>query len=115
MTIVVNSDSGNDRPANAYLSSRLLRSRSGRFVVLALSARVGDTSDFTQATVVRDSRELTYAWRTYADQRMRQVNLKELIEVAKTPVRIVITPVTGDDSSIEDVTGQLIDSAAATA
>jgi len=79
------------------------------------AARVGDTSDFTQATVVRDSRELTYAWRTYADQRMRQVNLKELIEVAKTPVRIVITPVTGDDSSIEDVTGQLIDSPAATA
>jgi choloylglycine hydrolase len=73
------------------------------------AARVGDASDFTQVTVVRDSRELTYAWRTYADQRIRQVNLRQLIDLAKGPVRIVITPITGDDSSIDDVTGQLID------
>ena len=74
------------------------------------AAKVGDTSDFTQMTVVRDSRELTYAWRTYADQRIRQVSLKQLMQDATAPVRIVITPVTGDDSPIEDVTGQLIDS-----
>jgi choloylglycine hydrolase len=78
-------------------------------------AKVGDTSDFTQVTVVRNARELTYAWRTYGDQRIRQVNMRELMDVAKTPVRIVITPVTGDESSIDDVTGQLIDSPAATA
>jgi choloylglycine hydrolase len=78
------------------------------------AAKVGDTSDFTQLTVVRDARELTYAWRSYADQRIRQVNLKQLMEIAKAPVRIVITPVTGDDFPIEDVTGQLIDSPVAT-
>lgn len=78
------------------------------------AAKVGDTSDFTQMTVVRDSRELTYGWRTYADQRMRQVNLKQLMEIAKAPVRLVVTPVTGDDSPIDDVTGQLIDSPVAT-
>jgi choloylglycine hydrolase len=77
-------------------------------------AKVGDTSDFTQVTVVRDAQELTYAWRTYGDQRIRQVNMRELMDVAKTPVRIVITPVTGDESSIDDVTGQLIDSPTAT-
>lgn len=74
------------------------------------AAKVGETSDFTQMTVVRDAGELTYAWRTYADQRIRQVNMKELMEVAKAPVRVVITPVTGDLSTIDDVTGQLIDS-----
>jgi choloylglycine hydrolase len=74
------------------------------------AAKVGDTSDFTQMTVVRDAHELTYAWRTYADQRMRQVNLKQLMEIAQAPVRIVVTPVTGDKSTIDDVTGQLIDS-----
>ena len=74
------------------------------------AARVGDTSDFTQMTVVRDSGELTYAWRTYADPKIRQVNMKELVEVAKAPVRIVITPVTGDFSTIDDVTGRMIDS-----
>jgi choloylglycine hydrolase len=74
------------------------------------AAKVGETSDFTQATVVRDARELTYAWRTYADQRIRQVNMKELMDVAKAPVRIVITPITGDDSAVEDLTGKMIDS-----
>lgn len=74
------------------------------------AAKVGDTSDFTQMTVARDSRELTYAWRTYADQRIRQVNLKQLMENASGPVRIVITPITGDESTIDDVTGRLIDS-----
>jgi len=73
------------------------------------AAKVGDASDFTQMTVVRDAHELTYAWRTYADQRIRQVNMRQLIEVAEAPVRIGITPVTGDASSIDDVTGQLID------
>lgn len=78
------------------------------------AARVGDTSDFTQMTVVRDADELTYAWRTYGDQRIRQVNMKQLMEVAKEPVRIVVTPVTGDESSVDDVTGQMIDSPVAT-
>jgi len=73
-------------------------------------AKVGETSDFTQLTVVRDARELTYAWRTYADQRIRQVNLRQLMEIAKAPVRLVVTPVTGDKSPVDDVTGQLIDS-----
>lgn len=73
-------------------------------------ARVGTTSDFTQMTVVRDAHELTYAWRSYADQRIRQVNMKQLIEIAKAPVRIVVTPITGDESTIDDVTGRLIDS-----
>jgi hypothetical protein len=41
--------------------------------------------------------------------------MRELMDVAKTPVRIVITPVTGDESTIDDVTGQLIDSPVATA
>jgi uncharacterized protein YbaA (DUF1428 family) len=71
---------------------------------------VGDTSDFTQLTVVRDAHELTYAWRSYADQRVRQVSMRQLMETAKAPVRIVITPVTGDEMPIEDVTGRLIDS-----
>lgn len=74
------------------------------------AARVGDTSDFTQMTVARDAHELTYAWRSYADQRIRQVNMRLLMETAKAPVRIVITPVTGDELPIEDVTGRLIDS-----
>lgn len=74
------------------------------------AARSGDESDFTQVTVARDSHELTYAWRSYADQRMRQVDMKQLMEVATSPVRIVITPVTGDQSSIDDVTGEMIDS-----
>lgn len=73
-------------------------------------SRVGDESDFTQLTVVRDSHELTYSWRSYADQRIRQVNMRQLRELAKTPLRIVITPITGDVSTIDDVTGQLIDS-----
>lgn len=74
------------------------------------AARVGDTSDFTQMTVVRDARELTYAWRTYGDQQIRQVNMRQLMNMATAPVRIVITPVTGDESCINDVTGRLIDS-----
>jgi len=74
------------------------------------AAKANGTSDFTQMTVVRDSRELTYSWRTYADQRIRQVSLKQLIEDATEPVRIVITPVTGDDSPIDDVTGRMLDS-----
>jgi choloylglycine hydrolase len=78
-------------------------------------AKVGDTSDFTQMTVVRDARELTYSWRSYADQRIRQVNMRELMEMATAPVRIVITPITGDESTIDDVTGELIDSPVATA
>lgn len=79
------------------------------------AARVGNTSDFTQLTVARDAHELTYAWRSYADQRVRQVSLRELMELAKAPVRIVITPITGDELSIDDVTGTLIDSPVATA
>lgn len=74
------------------------------------AAKADGTSDFTQMTVVRDSRELTYSWRTYADQRIRQVSLKQLMEDATEPVRIVITPVTGDDSPIDDVTGRMLDS-----
>lgn len=73
-------------------------------------SRVGDESDFTQLTVVRESHEITYSWRSYADQRIRQVNMRQLMELAKTPLRIVITPITGDVSTIDDVTGQLIDS-----
>lgn len=68
---------------------------------------VGNAPDFTQLTVVRDSHELTYAWRSYADQSIRQVNMRELMELAKGPVRMVITPVTGDASCINDVTGQI--------
>lgn len=74
------------------------------------AARNGDESDFTQVTVARDAHALTYAWRTYADQRIRQVNLGQLMATAKAPVRIVVTPVTGDQSAIDDVTGILIDS-----
>ena len=74
------------------------------------AAKLGDTSDFTQLTVARDAHELTYSWRSYADQRIRQVNMRQLMDVAKAPVRIVITPITGDESTIDDVTGQLIDS-----
>jgi len=74
------------------------------------AAKVGDTSDFTQLTIARDAHELTYSWRSYADQRIRQVNMRQLMDVAKAPVRIVITPITGDESTIDDVTGQLIDS-----
>lgn len=74
------------------------------------AAKVGDTADFTQVTVARDAHELTYAWRSYADQRIRQVNMKQLIEIAKAPVRLTITPVTGDTSPVDDVTGQLLDS-----
>ena len=73
-------------------------------------SRIGDQSDFTQLTVVRDSHELTYAWRSYADQRIRQVNMRQLMEMAKTPLRIVVTPITGDDSTMDDLTGQLLDS-----
>lgn len=73
-------------------------------------SKVGDQSDFTQLTVVRDSHELTYSWRSYADQRIRQFNMRQLMELVKTPVRIVITPVTGDKSTIDDITGQLINS-----
>ena len=74
------------------------------------AAKVGDTADFTQVTVGRDSRELTYAWRSYADQRIRQVNMKQLMEIAKAPVRLTITPVTGDESTIDDITGHMLDS-----
>ena len=74
------------------------------------AAKLGDTSDFTQLTVARDAHELTYSWRSYADQRIRQVDMRQLMDVAKAPVRIVITPITGDESTIDDVTGQLIDS-----
>lgn len=73
------------------------------------SAQINGVSDFTQMTVARDSHELTYAWRTYGDQRMRQVSLRQLIEVAQAPVRVPMTSVTGDESPIDDVTGQLID------
>lgn len=78
------------------------------------AAQAGGSSDFTQVTVVRDSHALTYAWRSYADQQIRQVNLRQLIETAKAPVRIVISPITGDESSINDVTGNLINSPVAT-
>jgi choloylglycine hydrolase len=74
------------------------------------AAKVGDTADFTQVTIGRDSRELTYAWRSYADQRIRQVNMRQLMEDATAPVRLSITPVTGDESTIDDVTGRLLDS-----
>jgi choloylglycine hydrolase len=78
------------------------------------AARADDASDFTQVTVARDSRELTYAWRSYADQRVRQVNMRQLMEDAQAPVRLEITPITGDHSPIDDVTGELIDSPVAT-
>lgn len=74
------------------------------------AAKVGDVSDFTQVTVARDAHELTYAWRSYADQRIRQVNMRQLMEIAQAPVRLAITPVTGDQSVVDDVTGQLLDS-----
>lgn len=74
------------------------------------AATAGGNPDFTQVTVVRDSRELTYAWRTYANQQMRQVSLSQLIETAKAPLRMAITPVTGDDSPIDDMTGTLVGS-----
>jgi choloylglycine hydrolase len=73
------------------------------------AARADGVSDYTQITVVRDAHELTYAWKTYGDQRLRQVSLSQLIANAKAPVRIPIAPTTGDESSIDDVTGQLID------
>lgn len=74
------------------------------------AAKVGDTSDFTQMTVVRDAHELTYAWKTYGDQRVRQVNMRQIMESATAPVRLPMTPITGDESSIDDVTGQILDS-----
>ncbi len=61
-------------------------------------------------TVVRDSKELTYAWRTYGDQRIRQVSMRQLMENAQGPVRVPMTNTTGDESTIDDVTGQMIDS-----
>jgi choloylglycine hydrolase len=73
---------------------------------------VNGVSDYTQMTVVRDSHELTYAWRTYGDQRLRQVSLKQLMEIAKAPVRVPMTWTSGDRSPIDDVTGELIDSPA---
>lgn len=79
------------------------------------AAKVGDTADFTQVTIARDSRELTYAWRSYADQRIRQVNMKQLMEDTTAPVRLHVSPVTGDESTIDDVTGQLLDSPVAPA
>lgn len=74
------------------------------------AARVGDSSDFTQMTVARDSHELTYAWRTYGDQRIRQVNMRQLMELATSPVRVPMTNITGDESTIDDVTGHMVDS-----
>ena len=73
------------------------------------AAMAGGVSDFTQMTVARDAHELTYAWKTYGDQHLRQVSLTQLIANAKAPVRLPMTPVTGDASPIDDVTGQLID------
>jgi choloylglycine hydrolase len=73
------------------------------------AAMAGGVSDFTQMTVARDAHELTYAWKTYGDQRLRQVSLTQLIANAKAPVRLPMAPVTGDASPIDDVTGQLID------
>lgn len=73
------------------------------------ATRADGVSDFTQMTVARDAHELTYAWKTYGDQRMRQVSLRQLIENAKEPVRIPMSHITGDDAPIEDVTGELID------
>jgi len=67
-------------------------------------------SDFTQMTVARDMHELTYAWRTYGDQRLRQVNMRELMEIAKAPVSVPMTNTTGDESQIDDATGHMIDS-----
>lgn len=74
------------------------------------AARANGVSDYTQMTVARDSHELTYAWRTYGDQRMRQVSLRQLMEIAKDPVRVPMTSTTGDASPIDDVTGQMLDS-----
>ena len=67
-------------------------------------------SDFTQMTVVRDMHEFTYSWRTYGDQRIRQVSMKELMENAKAPVRVPMTNITGDESQIDDATGRMLDS-----
>jgi hypothetical protein len=53
---------------------------------------------------------LTYAWRTYGDQRLRQVNMRQLMEIAREPVRFHMTNVVGDESTIDDVTGQMLDS-----
>lgn len=75
------------------------------------ATRAEGVSDFTQMTVARDAHELTYAWKTYGDQRVRQVSLRQLIENATSPVRIPMAHITGDKSIIEDVTGQLIDAA----
>jgi choloylglycine hydrolase len=74
------------------------------------AAQVNGISDFTQMTVVRDAKELTYAWRTYGDQRLRQVNMRQLMEIAQGPVRFPMTNVVGDESTIDDVTGQMLDS-----
>jgi len=74
------------------------------------AAKTDDASDFTQVTVARDSRELTYAWRSYADQTVRQVNMRQLMGNATAPVRLAITPITGDHSPIDDITGELLDS-----
>ncbi len=79
------------------------------------AAQVNGESDFTQMTAARDSHELTYAWRTYGDQRMRQVSLRQLVEIATAPVRIPMTNITGDESPIDDVTGQLLDAPVTTA
>lgn len=78
---------------------------------IPLGAATSDgNADFTQVTVVRDARQLTYAWRTYANQRLRQVSLSQLMQTATAPLRMAITPVTGDDSTIDDMTGNLIGS-----
>jgi choloylglycine hydrolase len=74
------------------------------------AAQVNGVSDFTQMTVVRDAKELTYAWRTYGDQRLRQVNMRQLMEIAQGPMRFPMTNVVGDESTIDDVTGQMLDS-----
>jgi choloylglycine hydrolase len=73
------------------------------------AARADGVSDFTQITVARDAHELTYAWKTYGDQRLRQVSLGQLIANATSPVRIPIAPTTGDKTPIDDVTGEMID------
>jgi choloylglycine hydrolase len=93
-------------PANTMDGVQELFHLLNAFDIPVGAAQVNGESDFTQATVARDSHELTYAWRTYADQQVRQVSLRELMANAKTPVRISIPPITGDKSPIDDVTGE---------
>lgn len=98
------------KPATTIVGIQELFHVLNAFDIPVGAAQIGGVSDFTQMTVARDLRELTYAWRTYRDERLRQVSMGQLMELAVGPVRIPFGPITGDTSPIDDVTGQLIDS-----